>query len=170
MREESNKKSKVFPCFQFSLGCASLFRLLCFFIDRALWDFCLFIHAQLSWSKSLVRKWFNIKTKAQDFHADCDAAQGNATLGMFAEWNFRHPALDVSRITRFSGLVPRFHSEKDTLPANMSRSDTATFSLCSWYWSLECPNQTPFPQVMQMFVCCCLEFLYLSRLMACLPA
>jgi hypothetical protein len=96
----------------------------------------LFIHAQLSWSKSLVRKWFNIKTKAQDFHADCDAAQGNATLGMFAEWNFRHPALDVSRITRFSGLVPRFHSEKDTLPANMSRSDTATFSLCSWYWSL----------------------------------
>ena len=48
----------------------------------------------------------------------------NATLGMFAQWNFRHPALDVSRVTRFSGLVPRFHSEIDTLPANMSRSYT----------------------------------------------
>ncbi|KAJ6831526.1 putative type IV inositol polyphosphate 5-phosphatase 7 isoform X3 [Iris pallida] len=26
--------------------------------------------SKLSWSKSLVRKWFNIKSKAQDFHAD----------------------------------------------------------------------------------------------------
>ncbi|KAI0501220.1 hypothetical protein KFK09_016163 [Dendrobium nobile] len=26
--------------------------------------------SKLSWSKSLVRKWFNIKNKAQDFHAD----------------------------------------------------------------------------------------------------
>ncbi|XP_062214353.1 type I inositol polyphosphate 5-phosphatase 4-like [Phragmites australis] len=32
--------------------------------------------SKLSWSKSLVRKWFNIKTKAQDFHADYDACQG----------------------------------------------------------------------------------------------
>nr|CAB3452074.1 unnamed protein product [Digitaria exilis] len=30
----------------------------------------------LSWSKSLVRKWFNIRPKAQDFHADSDASQG----------------------------------------------------------------------------------------------
>ncbi|KAM3260990.1 hypothetical protein ACQJBY_051941 [Aegilops geniculata] len=29
--------------------------------------------SKVSWSKSLVRKWFNIKGKAQDFHADYDA-------------------------------------------------------------------------------------------------
>ncbi|XP_078149835.1 type IV inositol polyphosphate 5-phosphatase 7-like isoform X2 [Carex rostrata] len=27
--------------------------------------------SKLSWSKTLVRKWFNLKTKAKDFHADC---------------------------------------------------------------------------------------------------
>jgi len=32
--------------------------------------------SKLSWSKSLVRKWFNIRPKAQDFHADSDAGQG----------------------------------------------------------------------------------------------
>lgn len=31
---------------------------------------------QLSWSKSLVRKWFNIRSKAHDFHADDVAAVG----------------------------------------------------------------------------------------------
>uniref|UniRef100_A0A0D3FQ28 Inositol polyphosphate-related phosphatase domain-containing protein n=1 Tax=Oryza barthii TaxID=65489 RepID=A0A0D3FQ28_9ORYZ len=31
--------------------------------------------SKLSWSKSLVRKWFNIKSKANDFHADYDASQ-----------------------------------------------------------------------------------------------
>lgn len=29
---------------------------------------------QLSWSKSLVRKWFNIRGKSHDFHADGSAA------------------------------------------------------------------------------------------------
>ena len=29
---------------------------------------------QLSWSKSLVRKWFNIRGKSHDFHADAVAA------------------------------------------------------------------------------------------------
>jgi hypothetical protein len=33
------------------------------------------LNLQVSWSKSLVRKWFNIKNKAQDFHADYDASQ-----------------------------------------------------------------------------------------------
>lgn len=118
MREDINKKSKVFAWFQFCLGCdVPRCSISCVFtIDRALWDFCLFVRAQLSWSKSLVRKWFNIKTKAHDFHADCDAAQGNA---MFAERNLRHPVLDVSRTTQIfrSSSYCRFHSETDTLPA-----------------------------------------------------
>ncbi|KAL6638026.1 hypothetical protein ACP70R_025598 [Stipagrostis hirtigluma subsp. patula] len=37
--------------------------------------------SKLSWSKSLVKKWFNIKTKAQDFHADYDASQGREGHG-----------------------------------------------------------------------------------------
>uniref|UniRef100_A0ACD5TUK0 Uncharacterized protein n=1 Tax=Avena sativa TaxID=4498 RepID=A0ACD5TUK0_AVESA len=32
--------------------------------------------SKLSWSKSLVRKWFNIRSKAHDFHADDAAAAG----------------------------------------------------------------------------------------------
>jgi hypothetical protein len=28
------------------------------------------IKTKLSWSKTFVRKWFNIKTKAKDFHSD----------------------------------------------------------------------------------------------------
>jgi hypothetical protein len=31
---------------------------------------------KLSWSKSLVRKWFNIKSKAEDFHADNTVGRG----------------------------------------------------------------------------------------------
>jgi hypothetical protein len=46
---------------------------------------------QLSWSKSLVRKWLNIKTKAQDVQADCDASRGNAVVPPFliAAFGFR---------------------------------------------------------------------------------
>jgi hypothetical protein len=35
--------------------------------------------SQLSWSKSLVRKWFNIRGKSQDFHADA-AAVGTGSV------------------------------------------------------------------------------------------
>uniref|UniRef100_A0A0D9W020 Inositol polyphosphate-related phosphatase domain-containing protein n=1 Tax=Leersia perrieri TaxID=77586 RepID=A0A0D9W020_9ORYZ len=40
--------------------------------------------SKLSWSKSLVRKWFNIKNKANDFNADYDASQGRNGHG--GEW------------------------------------------------------------------------------------
>jgi hypothetical protein len=35
---------------------------------------------KLSWSKTLVRKWFNIKTKAKDFHSDYAAEEGTLTF------------------------------------------------------------------------------------------
>ncbi|XP_040378043.1 type IV inositol polyphosphate 5-phosphatase 7-like isoform X2 [Oryza brachyantha] len=38
--------------------------------------------SKLSWSRSLVRKWFNIKNKANDFHADYDARQGRNGHGV----------------------------------------------------------------------------------------
>ncbi|CAD6202153.1 unnamed protein product [Miscanthus lutarioriparius] len=37
--------------------------------------------SKLSWSKSLVRKWFNIRSKAHDFHADDVAAIGRTVAG-----------------------------------------------------------------------------------------
>ena len=79
MREESNKKGKVFAWFHFNLGWVLLFRLLCFLSACS----ALLVHLQLSWSKSLVRKWFNVKSKAQDFHADYDASQGDVTAAFY---------------------------------------------------------------------------------------
>ncbi|CAL4924997.1 unnamed protein product [Urochloa decumbens] len=37
--------------------------------------------SKLSWSKSLVRKWFNIRGKSHDFHADGSAAAGTGRSG-----------------------------------------------------------------------------------------
>ncbi|KAF3324357.1 type I inositol 1,4,5-trisphosphate 5-phosphatase CVP2-like protein [Carex littledalei] len=36
--------------------------------------------SKLSWSKSLVRKWFNIKSKAEDFHADNTVGRGEGKI------------------------------------------------------------------------------------------
>ncbi|RRT36015.1 hypothetical protein GW17_00059780 [Ensete ventricosum] len=38
--------------------------------------------SQLSWSKAFVRKWFNIKSKAQDFHSD-DVARVPCSASLF---------------------------------------------------------------------------------------
>jgi hypothetical protein len=35
---------------------------------------------KLSWSKTLVRKWFNIKVKAKDFHSDYAVEDGTLIL------------------------------------------------------------------------------------------
>uniref|UniRef100_A0A1D1Y9G1 Type I inositol 1,4,5-trisphosphate 5-phosphatase CVP2 n=1 Tax=Anthurium amnicola TaxID=1678845 RepID=A0A1D1Y9G1_9ARAE len=56
--------------------------------------------SKLSWSKSLVRKWFNIKNKAQNFHVTDDATAG----GGDGEW------------------MPSF-SEKETSTVQKSRTD-----------------------------------------------
>lgn len=65
MRDENSKKSKVlFPFY-------NLFFVVLFFFDYWFWVFFEFSCVKLSWSKTLVRKWFNLKTKAKDFHADC---------------------------------------------------------------------------------------------------
>lgn len=55
----------------------------------------LLVRAQLSWSKSLVRKWFNIKSKPQDFHADYDASQGNATAAVL--WHSFDSVMSICR-------------------------------------------------------------------------
>lgn len=73
MRDENPKKSKVSEkkkkkklyqlsgFFSFTLFSNGL---LIWFI--VVWLIC----EKLSWSKTLVKKWFNIKSKGQDFHAD----------------------------------------------------------------------------------------------------
>ena len=40
----------------------------------------LFFLFKLSWSKSLVKKWFNIKNKAEDFHSDEVLSQGDSSI------------------------------------------------------------------------------------------
>jgi hypothetical protein len=70
MREDGAKKSKVLPRPGpfFSLSLLSVTRSFVFPP----------VCVQLSWSKSLVSKWFNIRGTSQDFHADSDAGQGTA--------------------------------------------------------------------------------------------
>ncbi|EMS53741.1 hypothetical protein TRIUR3_17626 [Triticum urartu] len=58
-------------------------------------------HSAVSWSKSPVRMWFNIKGKAQDFHADNDATTQERSL----KRNIDHVRrsgneFDVSRLTK----------------------------------------------------------------------
>lgn len=66
MRDESSKKTKV-----------------CFFKNVKLFFFLflnlpfVFFFMKLSWPKSLVKKWFNIKSKAEDFQADDIVYGGN---------------------------------------------------------------------------------------------
>lgn len=50
--------------------------------------------SKLSWPKTLVRKWFNIKTKAKDFHAD-DVVYG----GDDEEWRSNYSERDTSTST-----------------------------------------------------------------------
>ncbi|PIA45009.1 hypothetical protein AQUCO_01700515v1 [Aquilegia coerulea] len=59
---------------------------------------------KLSWSKSLVRKWFNIKTKSEDFHAD-DVVYG----GGYGEWrnNFNRVETCTVKKSKTEGLGKR---------------------------------------------------------------
>ncbi|KAI3984707.1 hypothetical protein MKX01_039324 [Papaver californicum] len=50
--------------------------------------------SKFSWSKSLVRKWFNIKTKAEDFHADVVYGGGNR------EWNNSYSEMEACTIKK----------------------------------------------------------------------
>ncbi|CAD6207036.1 unnamed protein product [Miscanthus lutarioriparius] len=68
--------------------------------------------SKLSWSKSLVRKWFNIKTKAQDFHADCDAAQGRDGNG--GEWR-------TSCSEREAGAAKKSRTDRSSKRSSMDR-------------------------------------------------
>ncbi|KAG8098518.1 hypothetical protein GUJ93_ZPchr0013g35822 [Zizania palustris] len=54
---------------------------------------------KLSWSKSLVKKWFNIKNKANDFHADYDANQDRLSKTNIDFIRRGRIESDVSRVT-----------------------------------------------------------------------
>lgn len=51
--------------------------------------FLLSLSLQLSWSKRLVRKWFNIKNKAHDFNADEDDAIRGFQFLPASRWSSR---------------------------------------------------------------------------------
>ncbi|RWW44308.1 hypothetical protein BHE74_00049938, partial [Ensete ventricosum] len=50
-----------------------------------------------SWSKTLVRKWFNIKNKSQDFHADDDVFVGR---GDDREWRMRSAGSEACMVKK----------------------------------------------------------------------
>ncbi|OVA05419.1 Inositol polyphosphate-related phosphatase [Macleaya cordata] len=50
--------------------------------------------SKFSWSKSLVRKWFNIKSKAEDFHADVVYGGGNR------EWSNSYSEMEACTIKK----------------------------------------------------------------------
>ncbi|KAG2545298.1 hypothetical protein PVAP13_9KG423365 [Panicum virgatum] len=54
---------------------------------------------KLSWSKSLVRKWFNVKSKAQDFHADYDASQDGLSKRSIDRIRGGRNDVDAARLT-----------------------------------------------------------------------
>lgn len=66
MRDKNSKKSEVF-----SLMPINYFVFL-FILDlwKPLIDFCNCCFVKISWSKKMVRKWFNIKSKTEEFQAD----------------------------------------------------------------------------------------------------
>lgn len=73
MRDDKSKKSKVFVSSNSSPSSWIIFR----------WTVCIqnpfalfFAPMKLSWSKKMVRKWFNIKSKTEEFQADVSAPQG----------------------------------------------------------------------------------------------
>lgn len=51
--------------------------------------------SKLSWPKTLVKKWFNVKSKAQDFHAD-DVAHG----GGDGEWRYNYSEREACTIKK----------------------------------------------------------------------
>jgi hypothetical protein len=54
---------------------ATLFIMMLLYLSLILFWWCL-VCKKLSWSKSLVRKWFNIRGKAKDFHSDYAVEEG----------------------------------------------------------------------------------------------
>lgn len=60
---------------------------------------------KMSWSRSLVRKWFNIKTKAKDFHSDC--APEEAGIGVQWRTSFSDRDACKSKKSRTERLPKR---------------------------------------------------------------
>ena len=73
------RKARFMKCHHFSLICM-LFFLFQFILEGAESVNSVYL-VKLSWPKTLVKKWFNIKSKAEDFHAD-DVVDGGLTLIM----------------------------------------------------------------------------------------
>ncbi|KAM3310292.1 hypothetical protein ACQJBY_031155 [Aegilops geniculata] len=68
---------------------------------------------RLSWSKTIVRKWFNIKSKAKDFHSDYGVEQ----VGM--QWRTSFSERDVCKTKKSrTERLPRKNSDRDCRAGN----------------------------------------------------
>nr|CAB3452071.1 unnamed protein product [Digitaria exilis] len=77
--------------------------------------------SKLSWSKSLVRKWFNIRPKAQDFHADSDASQGRHGGG--GSWRPSCSASEASASTAKKSRTDRSSSKRSAERARRGKNN-----------------------------------------------
>jgi hypothetical protein len=88
--------------------------------------------SKLSWSKSLVRKWFNIRTKAQDFHADSETTtqgrDGGGGAGGRASFSASSASTSSAKKSR-TGTVKRSIWTTPLLPLSSHHTQTdAAFS------------------------------------------
>lgn len=80
MREDKSKTNKV--CFYY-------LKLLPFFDGISKINIYFWIsEMKLAWSKKMVRKWFNIKSKTEEFQADDPTSAGNLSLSLSLLTNF----------------------------------------------------------------------------------
>uniref|UniRef100_A0A0E0E836 Inositol polyphosphate-related phosphatase domain-containing protein n=1 Tax=Oryza meridionalis TaxID=40149 RepID=A0A0E0E836_9ORYZ len=79
--------------------------------------------SKLSWSKSLVRKWFNIRTKAQDFHADSDTTTQGRDGGGGAGGRASFSASSASTSSAKKSRTDRSSSKRSADRVRRGRND-----------------------------------------------
>lgn len=80
--------------------------------------------SKLSWSKSLVRKWLNIRPRAQDFHADFDAGQArDGGGGGGGSWRPSCSSSEASASTAKKSRADRPSSKRSAERARRGRNN-----------------------------------------------
>ncbi|EEE66663.1 hypothetical protein OsJ_23293 [Oryza sativa Japonica Group] len=79
--------------------------------------------SKLSWSKSLVRKWFNIRTKAQDFHADSETTTQGRDGGGGAGGRASFSASSASTSSAKKSRTDRSSSKRSADRVRRGRND-----------------------------------------------
>ncbi|EPS63744.1 hypothetical protein M569_11040 [Genlisea aurea] len=111
---------------------------------------------KLSWTKSLVKKWLNIRSKAEDFQADVDNDDDDDDLVADAspppppqdvdeEWNSSSCTINMkSNSEKFVGRkAQRFRIEPDS-PSSSHFTDTHNFKVFVGTWNVAGKSPPPY--------------------------